>query len=144
MTLFKSLWQGFLSHQDLLEAFPWHYLQPPVLVAVEGPMGAGKTTWIQSYVFRWWGIQTVSPSFQVSILLAPRVYHWDLYRVQRESHLEALDFWSLIENVNETHLVEWAGRWILARPINRPVAWVSIQPGSPQGRFYGVGLWEPR
>src|ERR1700734_1372290 len=68
-----------------------HAATPPLVVAISGELGAGKTTLVQA-ICRGYGVteRVTSPTFAiVQEYAAPRsrVYHLDLYRLERPSDL---------------------------------------------------------
>ena len=84
------------------------------VVAIHGPMGAGKTTWV-SALCRIWGVETggSSPTFAlVNLYERPGladVAHWDLYRIASEE--EAWDA-GVLDSFSRPilNLVEWPER----------------------------------
>ncbi|HSY80916.1 MAG TPA: tRNA (adenosine(37)-N6)-threonylcarbamoyltransferase complex ATPase subunit type 1 TsaE, partial [Gemmatimonadaceae bacterium] len=69
-------------------------LAPPVLIAISGDLGAGKTTLIQA-ICRGYGVTepVTSPTFAlVHEYRAPRspVFHIDLYRLERPAELTSI------------------------------------------------------
>src|ERR1700733_11307911 len=71
-----------------------HLVTPPLVVAISGELGAGKTTLVQA-ICRGYGVtdEVTSPTFAiVQEYRAPRsvVYHLDLYRLERPSDLTVI------------------------------------------------------
>jgi tRNA threonylcarbamoyladenosine biosynthesis protein TsaE len=88
-------------------------MQPPLVVALSGPLGAGKTVLVQA-ICRGYGVidSVTSPTFGlVHEYAAPRspVYHIDLYRISGPDELAALA-WDEIMSAQALILVEWAER----------------------------------
>ncbi|HEU4989960.1 MAG TPA: tRNA (adenosine(37)-N6)-threonylcarbamoyltransferase complex ATPase subunit type 1 TsaE [Gemmatimonadaceae bacterium] len=87
--------------------------EPPLVVALEGDLGAGKTTLAQA-ICRGFGVTApvTSPTFAlVHQYEAPRapVYHLDLYRLSGPADLTNLG-WDEIVSDRALVLVEWPDR----------------------------------
>jgi tRNA threonylcarbamoyladenosine biosynthesis protein TsaE len=90
-----------------------HVAQPPLLVALTGDLGAGKTTVVRA-ICRGYGVRedVTSPTFAlVHEYTAPRsrVYHLDLYRLTGPGDLTNLG-WDDIMGEHALVFVEWAER----------------------------------
>lgn len=87
--------------------------RPPLVVAIAGDLGAGKTTLVQA-ICRGAGVRepVTSPTFALvhryAGTLGP-VYHLDLYRVERPAELDEIG-WDEIVTAHALVLVEWPGR----------------------------------
>ena len=86
---------------------------PPLVIALAGDLGAGKTTLAQA-ICRGYGVTepVTSPTFAlVHRYEAPRspVYHLDLYRIERPSELVNLG-WDEIAMAHALVIVEWPER----------------------------------
>jgi tRNA threonylcarbamoyladenosine biosynthesis protein TsaE len=86
---------------------------PPLVMAIAGDLGAGKTTLVQA-ICRGYGVtETVtSPTFAlVHEYQAPasRVYHLDLYRLDDDRGLTSIG-WDDIMSAHALILVEWPER----------------------------------
>jgi tRNA threonylcarbamoyladenosine biosynthesis protein TsaE len=84
-----------------------------VLLAVEGPMGVGKTTFVRGLA-RGLGVRgnVASPSFQILRIHEghPSLWHVDLYRLPRGSReFDALDLTAAVEG-GAVVAVEWPER----------------------------------
>lgn len=88
----------------------------PVLILLDGPLGAGKTQFaqgfIQGFIQKSGGkkVPVTSPSY--SLVNAYKkgkksLYHVDLYRLNSADDLESIGFWDFFEGPNII-LVEWA------------------------------------
>jgi len=91
-----------------------HWLQPGDIVAVQGPLGAGKTRFIQGIAEGLGVTEPVqSPSFILiqaySLPGGGRFYHVDLYRLEDPEAVWALGLWDLFD---ETAIIamEWPER----------------------------------
>ena len=90
----------------LVEALP-----PPVCFALQGPLGAGKTTFVRGLV-RGLGCdaRVKSPTFALahSYPSSPVVHHLDLYRLEGEDAAIALGLDELLHDDDAYACVEWA------------------------------------
>ena len=90
-----------------------HAALPPLVVALAGDLGAGKTTLAQA-ICRGYGVTepVTSPTYAiVHEYHAPRspVFHLDLYRLEREDELTNVG-WDDIMRAHALVLVEWPER----------------------------------
>jgi len=98
-------------------------LAPGDVVALTGDLGAGKTRLVQG-VARGLGVEepVTSPTFNL-LLVHPGVlplYHFDLYRLERESELEDIGFFETLES-DGASIIEWGDRFPAALPDDRLV-----------------------
>ena len=89
-------------------------VKAPLVVALSGDLGAGKTTLVQA-ICRGYGVaeQVTSPSYAlVHEYHAPRsrVYHLDLYRLEREDDLTNIGWDDVVGDPHALVLVEWPER----------------------------------
>lgn len=135
----KELWQKYEQHTGLR----------PVVFALEGPMGAGKTQFVKG-VARAMGIkkEMTSPTYslmnQYSLFPAPFSFlHIDAWRMESDSELEDLGFAKTISD-KSVIAVEWADR--VADAIRRYqedaiIIWVKIKYGKFENeRFISWGV----
>lgn len=83
---------------------------PPLVLAFEGDLGAGKTTLIRA-LLRAWGV--VSPIKSPTFSLVESydcvsfwVHHFDLYRIEDDAELEDMGFRDYFSN-NSVCCIEW-------------------------------------
>jgi tRNA threonylcarbamoyladenosine biosynthesis protein TsaE len=108
-------WAGSLTREDLVAwgaAFGGE-ARPPLVVAIAGDLGAGKTTLIQA-ICRGYGVvgDVTSPTFAlVHEYASPKggVYHLDLYRLRDATELTNIG-WDDIIAANALVLIEWPER----------------------------------
>jgi tRNA threonylcarbamoyladenosine biosynthesis protein TsaE len=90
-------------------------LERGAVVALVGEIGSGKTIFIKG-LCRGLGVrdrdQVKSPTFVLLHLYEGRfpIYHFDLYRLEQESDLEAIGFDEFVNAPQAVSVVEWADR----------------------------------
>ncbi len=107
-------------------------LKPGDVVALNGNLGAGKTTFTKA-LLRAAGIKKkiVSPTF---VMFLPyqkgktTYHHFDLYRAKSFEELEALGMVDVLNDKNSIALIEWANRFTSYLP--KKTITVSIEHGS--------------
>lgn len=119
--------------------------QPGDVIALVGPLGAGKTHLAQA-IARGAGVppetRVTSPTFSVVVEHPGRlpVHHADLYRLGDASELAEI---GLVERAAEgLLLVEWADRMPGALP--RDVLWVTLAPARQDERSLTLTSTGPR
>jgi len=97
------------------------HLVPGSVLALRGPLGSGKTTFVKGLAHAL-GIRgkIVSPSF---VIVAPypvrrgkikNLYHFDLYRLRSARELRVLGFSEIIKNSDGVTVIEWPE---IAKPL---------------------------
>lgn len=96
--LAKELWQKYEKYVG----------KRPIIFALEGPMGAGKTQFTKGLA-RAMNIKDniVSPTFNL-VLEYGKLIHIDAWRLQNPEELNALGFLKTIEDKNNVIAIEWA------------------------------------
>lgn len=90
-------------------------LEPGAVVALTGPIGSGKTHFIKG-LSRGLGVknsdEVKSPTFVLMHLYQGRlpIYHFDLYRLEKEKELETIGFDEFVSNSEAVSVIEWADR----------------------------------
>jgi tRNA threonylcarbamoyladenosine biosynthesis protein TsaE len=115
---------------------------PPLCVAVSGDLGAGKTTLIRA-ICRGYGVDVdvTSPTFAlVHEYPAPRsrVFHLDLYRLERETELTNIGWFDVIA-AGGLVLVEWPERAASMLPADHVPIDLEHIPGDPDRRLLLAG-----
>ncbi len=117
-------------------------VQAPLVVAIAGELGSGKTTLVQA-ICRGAGVldDVTSPTFAlVHEYTASRfkVYHLDLYRLEAPAQLTNMG-WDEIVTANALVLVEWPDR--AGERLPRGVVPIELEhiPGDPDRRLLLAG-----
>jgi tRNA threonylcarbamoyl adenosine modification protein YjeE len=116
--------------------------QPPLVIALSGPLGAGKTSLVQA-ICRGYGVTdpVTSPTFAiVHQYTAPRsaVFHIDLYRIAGPADLTVLA-WDEMMSAQALVVIEWperAGKHL--PPAHVPID-LEYVPGDPSRRLLLAG-----
>ena len=104
--------------KTILEKIETGIITAPVILALHGDLGAGKTTFMQGFA-QGLGIdeQITSPTFTVvqrySIPASDTggsLYHMDCYRLDRDSDLGAIGFNDMLTEKNSIIAIEWPER----------------------------------
>ncbi|MBY5957597.1 tRNA (adenosine(37)-N6)-threonylcarbamoyltransferase complex ATPase subunit type 1 TsaE [Membranicola marinus] len=89
-----------------------HHIDRSSVLLMEGPMGSGKTTMVRHIMEALEGEDATSPTFSlVNEYIYPegRVYHFDLYRIEREEELEDIGFGEYLDR-EALCIIEWPSR----------------------------------
>ena len=88
-------------------------MEPGQVVLLEGPLGAGKTSFAQGFLQGLGCTEKVtSPTFAICNrydALACEEHHYDLYRIEKPQDLRPIGFEESLES-GAILLIEWAGR----------------------------------
>ncbi len=122
-----------------------HAAHAPLVVAISGELGAGKTTLVQA-ICAGYGVtdEVTSPTFAlVHEYHAPRspVLHLDLYRLDGPGQLDALG-WDELMSARAVVLVEWPERASRRMPPHHVVLSLQHLPHDPDRRLLYAG-WHP-
>jgi tRNA threonylcarbamoyladenosine biosynthesis protein TsaE len=88
---------------------------PGSVIALEGDLGSGKTTLIKGIALGL-GVRTArevkSPTFVIMHVYQGRIplYHFDLYRLDEQSDLEAIGLEEFMNDPDSVSVIEWADR----------------------------------
>ena len=99
---------------DQLAAFAREFVsrvRPGSVIALRGPMGAGKTTFVRALVAAFGADDWVSsPTFQLlHHYVSPQgpIYHFDLYRLTSQASFLSMDFLEYMTRPDAVVLIEW-------------------------------------
>lgn len=104
------------------------------VLALIGGLGAGKTTFVQGFM-KALGIRerVVSPTFIIfrkHYFLDKKVFHFDLYRIQKIKELLDLGFKKIISDPANIVLIEWPER--IKRFLPKNTIWIKFEHGKNQ------------
>jgi tRNA threonylcarbamoyladenosine biosynthesis protein TsaE len=114
-------------------------IRPGSVVALRGPLGAGKTTLIREVAVRL-GVdptQVRSPSFtlvNVYVGRGVRVYHVDLYRATSAADVRSLDLEEFLYDPGAVTLIEWPDVLVDRLPSGTIEVVLDFVPGEPSDR----------
>ena len=131
-------------------AFLARSLKKGVVIAMEGNLGSGKTTFVQGFA-KALGIRenVLSPTF-VLMKIYPlskkkklkHLIHIDCYRLGSPSDLRHLGFRNLLKDKDAIILIEWADRIKKLIPLKN-VIWIKFSHGkSPMTRIIRLRIGE--
>lgn len=106
------------KHTRLLGLALARALGPDDVVSLSGDLGAGKTVLVKGVAEGLDVVEPVtSPTFNILLVHPGRLtlYHFDLYRLEREGQLEDVDFYEVLESGGAS-FVEWGDRFPGALP----------------------------
>ncbi len=106
-----------------------NYEGRPIIIALEGELGAGKTTFTQAFAAALGvGDRVKSPTFvlmkQYDLETVPgyhHLYHLDCYRLNNGAELYPLGIQDILENHGNIVLIEWSERVAAILPSGRLV-----------------------
>lgn len=83
-------------------------LTEPIILALYGNLGAGKTTFVQGLA-KGLGIEKriISPTFVIIRSYDVPFYHVDLYRLENESQIENTGLLEILKKPNAIIAIEW-------------------------------------
>jgi len=116
-----TLYTASERETELLGVLLSRLLEPGDVVTLSGDLGAGKTHFVKGVAE---GLEVpepvTSPTFNILLVHEGRLplYHFDLYRVEREDQLEDIDLWATLE-ADGASFIEWGERFPEALPEDR-------------------------
>jgi len=86
------------------------------IILLSGTLGAGKTLFVQGLcealaLYEIWEVDSPTYTIMKEYQTTPLSIHFDLYRIQSESELEALSFYELMES-DAIKFIEWPERLV--------------------------------
>lgn len=111
-----------------------------IVVALEGDLGSGKTTFSQGFL-SYFGIKrATSPTFVIMKKYGTKkdvdIYHLDCYRVHNSRDLLELNLEEIIKNPKNIVLIEWAERIKDVLPKN--TVWIKFEHESEEERIINL------
>ena len=94
-------------------------IEKDAVICLEGDLGAGKTCFVQGMAG---GLQikdvVTSPTYNLMNIYAGRlaIYHFDLYRLEREEELEEIGFYEYTDVAGSVAIIEWPDKFPDALP----------------------------
>ncbi len=129
------------THTQQIAACLVKHLKPPVTLALEGDLGAGKTCFVAGLVQALDSSLTVrSPTYALahSYPTQPVIHHVDLYRVQ-DQDLEDLGIENLLDDPEAIICIEWPKH--RKNPLPAHTLWIYFQDlGENQRQIKFVGI----
>jgi tRNA threonylcarbamoyl adenosine modification protein YjeE len=112
-------------------------LSAPLTIALEGDLGAGKTTFVTGLIKglkNSRGIRVQSPTYALARTYEtkPTLHHVDLYRLSDEVVLEDLGIESLLDDPDAIVCIEWPKHH--ANPLPANTIWVHLRSKGPKAR----------
>jgi L-threonylcarbamoyladenylate synthase len=127
--------------KELFQKYESYLGQRPIIFALEGPMGAGKTQFTKGLA-RAMGIseEVISPTYNLEIdyqstANSNQLYHIDAWRMKDAEELESLSLKQILNNQNAILAIEWADRVsdaIRNHSEDAVIIWVNINYGKKE------------
>jgi tRNA threonylcarbamoyl adenosine modification protein YjeE len=116
---------------------------PGMVIALEGPLGAGKTSLAKAFIAAVCGVSeddVPSPTFTLvnEYVATPPILHVDAYRLASPRDFEDLGYGAL-DASGRTVLVEWSSRVLAALPEDRIDLELDHAPEGRRARIIGRG-----
>lgn len=129
---------------EILACVREHSFAGACVIALSGPLGAGKTTFSQAFARTLGVTQTVqSPTFVIEKRYATsdqnftKLVHIDAYRLEDPHELEVLGFSQTKKDQHTLILVEWAERIETMLPLETFWIWLEHREGDTRHMRYG-------
>jgi len=118
-------------------------LQPGTVLALTGDLGSGKTAFIKGIAM---GLglkdqdEVKSPTFTLMHIYPTRIplYHFDLYRLDRERDLQSIGFEDFVNDPNAIVCVEWADK--ARKYLPRNTRHIQLEITGPRSRRITIGV----
>ncbi len=132
-----------LSDTKALAQALTHYLKPGAVIALDGDLGAGKTTFTQ-FLCQCLGVDdyVTSPTFNImntyegTLQGAPlHIYHFDVYRIHDPDDMDEIGFDEFIYGKGIS-IVEWAK--LVADHLPKETIWLNLGFDEGGNRTYQI------
>lgn len=111
-----------------------------IVIALEGDLGSGKTTFSQGFLGYFGVKRATSPTFVIMKKYGTKedvkLYHLDCYRVHNSRDLLELNLEEIIKNPKNIILIEWAERIKDVLPKNS--TWIKFEHKSEKERIINL------
>jgi tRNA threonylcarbamoyladenosine biosynthesis protein TsaE len=97
------------------------------VIALSGPLGAGKTTFVKGMAAGLGITETIlSPTFVLVLEYRGKhsLYHFDWYRIDSQKEVEDLGFWDFLEKPG-IKVIEWPEKF--AKLVPGEAKWIRIE-----------------
>jgi tRNA threonylcarbamoyladenosine biosynthesis protein TsaE len=126
-----------LARQILNSKFQIHGRKHALVFALQGELGAGKTTFVQGF-FRGLGLKKGAPSPTFIIMRRTslrnkkfkNVFHVDAYRLKKTENLTAIGFPDVLANPENIVLIEWAEN--IKKILPKKTTWLKFHHGKKE------------
>ena len=121
---------------------------PGLVIALDGPLGAGKTVFVKGLA-EGLGVApeyVSSPTFVIAQRYEGprlRLHHIDLYRIEVEDELDGFGYYELLDPPDIT-AVEWSSRFPQSLPVDRLDVSIERTGDDAEGRRFDVTSGGPR
>ena len=130
--LTKNLFQTQRVGRDFAKKITGQIRKKAVVLALEGNLGGGKTTFLQGFA-KGLGIKEkiLSPTFvilkkfKIKDLRFKIFYHIDCYRIQKPKEILDLGFNEILSDSKNIVAVEWAGR--IKKILPKTAVWINLK-----------------
>lgn len=85
-------------------------VEMPALIILDGPLGAGKTTFAKNFIDKENDEGTMSPTYSI-LYESGDILHGDFYRIKERDEIIQLEIGEYVEN-KQFFLVEWGKKFI--------------------------------
>ncbi len=130
--LFQAEIQNLNDYTELIAVLKDNINNQPSCVLLNGPMGAGKTTFIQKFCESYGLKNTSSPTFVIHQSYQSqkiKIDHFDLYRLTTVEEIETSGLWEISADLSNALLfIEWFERISpLDLPLDRSIYELEIE-----------------
>jgi tRNA threonylcarbamoyladenosine biosynthesis protein TsaE len=103
-------------------------LSDQTIILLDGPLGSGKTYFINQFLSPYINTKIQSPTFSLiheyEVKDFCKVFHVDLYRIESDMDLDSTGFWDIFENDQALVFLEWSNKIDFSQ---LPIHWKKIK-----------------